>query len=106
LEAHNFDVFPPTCDLSSPVLRRVCACTIATPAPTPSPTIAPTPHPTLSPTPHPVGPPTPSPTPPPTLPLTPAPSLSNYSPSPLVDGGGYWRTRGSSSDVRACPIPD
>ena len=107
LEAHNFDNFPPTCDLSSPILRRVCACTIATPAPTPSPTIAPTPSPTPSPTPPPTPPPTPSPTPPPiTLALTPAPSQSNYYPSPLVDGGGYWRTSGSSSDVRPCPIPD
>lgn len=106
LEAHNFDVFAPTCDLASPVLRRVCACTIATPAPTPSPTIAPTPFPTPRPTPYPAVPSTPSPTPPPTLALTPAPSQSNYYPSPLVDGGGYWRTSGASSDVRSCPIPD
>lgn len=110
LEAHNFDNFPPTCDLSSPILRRVCACTIDTPAPTPAPTIAPTPSPTPPPTTSPVVPTTPSPLPPatpsPPPALTPAPSLSNYYPSPLVDGGGYWRTSGASSDVRSCPIPD
>lgn len=103
LEAHNFEVYSPICDLSSPVLRRVCSCTIATPAPTPAPTTSPVPPPSPNPTPAPTTPATPSPT---TLPPTPVPSQSNYYPSPLVEAGGYWRTSGSSSDVRSCPIPD
>lgn len=93
-EATNLNRYQtPRCDVQNRIMRRVCACSF----PTPAPTIAPTPAPsTLPPTPAPTPAPT---TPSPTVAITPAPTQ-------LYTEKGDWRTTATSVDARPCPIYD